>query len=95
MPRIPLFISQRLVKAVFVILAIAVFNFFLVHAAPGDPAAVMAGEAGAADAKFVEQLRQQFGLDRPLYEQLGTYMSKVCRLTSAIPIASSARSSTC
>ncbi|ALJ38190.1 ABC transporter permease [Azospirillum brasilense] len=77
MPRIALFISQRLVKAVFVILAIAVFNFFLVHAAPGDPAAVMAGEAGAADAKFVEQLRQQFGLDRPLYEQLGTYMSKV------------------
>lgn len=77
MPRIAVFISQRLVKAVFVVLTIAVFNFFLVHAAPGDPAAVMAGEAGAADAKFVEQLRQQFGLDRPLYEQLGTYMGKV------------------
>ncbi|HYH22249.1 MAG TPA: ABC transporter permease [Azospirillum sp.] len=77
MPRIVLFIVQRLVKAVFVVLAIAVFNFFLVHAAPGDPAMVMAGEAGAADAKFIEQLRQQFGLDRPLIEQLGTYMGKV------------------
>jgi len=77
MPRIVLFIVQRLVKAVFVVLAIAVFNFFLVHAAPGDPAMVMAGEAGAADAKFIEQLRQQFGLDRPLHEQLGTYMGKV------------------
>lgn len=77
MPRIVLFILQRLVKAVFVVLAIAVFNFFLVHAAPGDPAMVMAGEAGAADAKFIEQLREQFGLDRPLYEQLGTYMGKV------------------
>lgn len=77
MPRIAVFISQRLVKAVFVVLAIAVFNFFLVHAAPGDPAQVMAGEAGAADAKFVEQLRQQFGLDRPIIEQLGTYMGKV------------------
>ncbi|WP_423317955.1 hypothetical protein, partial [Azospirillum sp. 11R-A] len=30
----------------------------------------MAGEAGAADEKFVTQLREQFGLDRPLYEQL-------------------------
>lgn len=77
MPRIAVFISQRLVKAVFVVLAIAVFNFFLVHAAPGDPAQVMAGEAGAADAQFVEQLRQQFGLDRPIIEQLGTYMGKV------------------
>ena len=77
MPRIAVFISQRLIKAVFVVLTIAVFNFFLVHAAPGDPAQVMAGEAGAADAQFVEQLRQQFGLDRPLHEQLGTYMGKV------------------
>ncbi|MBP2316640.1 ABC transporter permease [Azospirillum soli] len=77
MPRIAAFVSQRLIKAVFVVLAIAVFNFFLVHAAPGDPAQVMAGEAGAADAQFVEQLRQQFGLDRPMIEQLGTYMGKV------------------
>jgi peptide/nickel transport system permease protein len=38
---------------------------------------VMAGEAGAADEKFVTQLREQFGLDRPLYEQLGTYVGKV------------------
>lgn len=77
MPRIAVYLSQRLVKAVFVVLAIAVFNFFLVHAAPGDPAMVMAGEAGAADAKFVEQLRHQFGLDQPLHVQLGTYMEKV------------------
>ena len=69
--------ASRLVKAAAILIAIVVMNFFLVHAAPGDPAMVMAGEAGAADEKFVAQLREQFGLDRPLYEQLGTYVGKV------------------
>ncbi|WP_434621113.1 ABC transporter permease [Azospirillum sp. B2RO_4] len=69
--------ASRLVKAAAILIAIVVMNFFLVHAAPGDPAMVMAGEAGAADEKFVTQLREQFGLDRPLYEQLATYVGKV------------------
>ena len=46
------YIAERLVKAAFILIAILVLNFMLIHAAPGDPAAVMAGEAGAADEKF-------------------------------------------
>ncbi|MEY8829585.1 ABC transporter permease [Sedimentitalea sp. XS_ASV28] len=68
------FILGRLVKAVFILLAILIFNFLLIHAAPGDPAAVMAGEAGAADEKFLADLRERFGLDQPLYVQLWTYL---------------------
>lgn len=71
------FILARLVKAVFVLLAILVLNFCLIHAAPGDPAAVMAGEAGAADEKFLLQLREQFGLDKPFIVQLGIYLSGI------------------
>jgi peptide/nickel transport system permease protein len=37
-------------------LAIVVMNFLLIHAAPGDPASVMAGQSGAADPRYVEQL---------------------------------------
>ena len=73
------FVGARLVKAVAVLFGILVLNFFLIHAAPGDPAAVMAGEAGAADARFIEQLRERFGLDRPLPEQLWRYVSGVAR----------------
>ncbi|WP_372394402.1 ABC transporter permease [Azospirillum sp. HJ39] len=69
--------ASRLVKAAAILIAIVVMNFFLVHAAPGDPAMVMAGEAGAADERFVAQLREQFGLDRPLHEQLATYVGKI------------------
>ena len=74
------FIVSRIVKGIVVLLAIAVLNFALIRAAPGDPASVMAGEAGAADEVFVQQLRERFGLDRPMIEQLGLYMKSVVTL---------------
>ncbi len=67
----------RLLKAVITLLLIVVLNFFLIHAAPGDPAAVMAGEAGAADEIFIAQLRERFGLDQPLYVQLWNYVGNI------------------
>lgn len=71
------FIAQRIVKGVIVLLAIVVLNFFLIRLAPGDPAAVMAGETGASDQIFVAQLREKFGLDRPLPEQLYYYVKGI------------------
>jgi len=68
------FLAARLAKGVVVLLAIAVLNFLLIRAAPGDPAIVMAGESGAADAVFLQQLRERFGLDRPFAEQLWIYL---------------------
>jgi peptide/nickel transport system permease protein len=40
----------------------------------------MAGEAGAADELYLNQLRKEFGLDRPLHEQLFVYVANVARL---------------
>ena len=62
--------AQRVLKIVAVVLAIAVTNFLLIHAAPGDPASVIAGESGAADPQLMAQLRSHFGLDQPLSVQL-------------------------
>ena len=74
------FILARLVKAAVILLAILVLNFALIHAAPGDPAAVMAGEAGATDEKFLEDLRRQFGLDQPFHVQLWLYVKGAVQL---------------
>ncbi len=63
-----------------VILGIVVFNFALLHLAPGDAVDVMAGEAGASNAEYVAQLRQQYGLDKPLPVQLGNYLWHVVQL---------------
>lgn len=78
--RLPGYLLGRVVKAALVVLAIVVFNFFLIHAAPGDPASIIAGQSGAADAKFLEQLRAQFGLDQPLHVQLWLYLKGVLTL---------------
>jgi len=74
------FLALRILKMAAVVLAIVVINFMLIHAAPGDPASVIAGQSGAADPKFVAQLREQFGLDKPLYEQLFLYLKGVVQL---------------
>src|SRR5215469_10148484 len=71
------FILRRLGKAVVVVFAIVVLNFLLIRMVPGDPALVMAGEAGAADQKFMDDLRHDFGLDRPLWVQLALYVGHV------------------
>jgi peptide/nickel transport system permease protein len=73
-------ILGRLLKAALTLFAIAVLNFFLIHAAPGDPAAVLAGEAGAADEQMIADLRAQFGLDQPLYVQLYRYVGNILTL---------------
>jgi peptide/nickel transport system permease protein len=61
-------------------LVIATFNFILGHAAPGDPAQVIAGQSGASDEKLLAQLRAEYGLDKPYPIQLATYLKRVVTL---------------
>jgi len=68
------FVLRRLKQLVFIVLGIAIVNFFLLHLAPGDVADVLAGEAGSGDAGYVQGLRTAFGLDRPLWEQFLTFL---------------------
>lgn len=74
------FILGRLVKAAAILICIAILNFLLIQAAPGDPAQVMAGEAGETDEVFLAQLRERFGLDQPLHVQLGRYIGAIVQL---------------
>ncbi len=71
------FLLGRLIQGVVALFVIATLNFLLIRAAPGDPVAVMAGEAGAVDKRFLEALRLQYGLDQPLLSQWWTYISRV------------------
>ena len=53
------------------------FTFALIHAAPGDPIAIFAGESG--DAAYYAEMRARFGLDRPVHEQLVVYLGNAVR----------------
>ena len=71
------YVLRRLLLAVPTVLTIVVLNFALLHLAPGDAADVLAGEAGSATPEYMAQLRQNFGLDQPLYVQLIVYLERV------------------
>jgi len=71
------FVLRRLVQVVPVVLAIAAMNFFLLHMAPGDAADLLAGQMGQATPEFIQEIRREFGLDRPLHEQFLIYIGKL------------------
>ena len=71
------FLMRRFAQLIPVALAIATLNFLLLHLAPGDAADIVAGQAGHATPEFVAQLRRDFGLDRPLYEQYLIYVARL------------------
>lgn len=68
------FVLARLLQSVIVVLLVAVLTFLLMHLLPGDPAVVMAGQD--ASAEQVDRIRRQLGLDRPLAEQLATWLMR-------------------
>ncbi len=71
------YIGRRVLQSIPLILAIAVGTFVLVHIAPGDVAMMLAGEAGGTSEEILKSIRADYGLDRPLVEQLVVYLKKV------------------
>ncbi|MFC8567274.1 ABC transporter permease [Streptomyces sp. NPDC057245] len=57
--------------------AVLTLLFFALHAVPGDPAEVLlTGEgAGSVSPEAVAEVRDQLGLDRPLFAQYGSYLA--------------------
>ena len=70
-------ITARIAQAIGLILAVVCLNFLLIHITPGDPATVIVGESGAGDPELLEQIRAQYGLDRPVIVQLLSYVGQV------------------
>lgn len=71
------FLARRAFKALLVILFVVAINFALIRAAPGDPAVILAGESGAVDAGFLERVRKDYGLDKPIPVQFAAYLKQL------------------
>ncbi|WP_123347852.1 MULTISPECIES: glutathione ABC transporter permease GsiC [unclassified Enterobacter] len=69
------YIVKRLLGLIPTLLLVAVLVFLFVHMLPGDPARLIAGPE--ADGQVVALVREQLGLDRPLYIQFWDYMTSV------------------
>jgi len=65
-------IRQRCWGLVLVMFGVCVITFTISHLIPGDPARLLAGDR--ASEEIVQHIRQQLGLDQPLYVQFGRYV---------------------
>lgn len=66
------YILRRLLATIPVMTVVAVFVFFLLRFAPGDPAAIIAGDD--ATSEQIAAVRSKLGLDRPVLEQFGLWV---------------------
>lgn len=71
------YLRHRAVLGLLTVLGVSIGVFLMIHLVPGDPVLVMLSEfASPADQ---QALRQQLGLDRPLYIQYWRYLSGAVR----------------
>jgi peptide/nickel transport system permease protein len=60
-----------------VLLGVSIVVFFMVRAIPGDPAQIMLGQQ--ATQEQVQQIRENMGLDKPIFVQYGLFLKDAIR----------------
>ncbi|WP_042354077.1 nickel ABC transporter permease [Bacillus rubiinfantis] len=67
------YIFKRILEMIPILFVVSILVFLFTHLIPGDPARLVAGK----DASIAEvaAIRTELGLDKPIWEQYGTYMS--------------------
>jgi len=69
------FLARRLAATLPVLLVVAVLVFLMLRLTPGDPAAVLAGDA--ASTEQIARIRAGLGLDRSLPEQFAIWVGRM------------------
>ena len=71
------FVVRRLLLLVPILLGLSILVFGWIRALPGGPAEALLGER--ATAASIAQIEKQYGLDKPIYVQYGSYLKTVVR----------------
>lgn len=66
------YLAQRFLSIGLSLLGVSILVFLMVHLIPGDVALTIAGER--ATEEILNQLREDMGLDKPLYHQYGIFI---------------------
>ena len=67
------YIARNLIYSVVIIIGVLTVTFCLLYIVPGDPARMMLGQR--ADVASVEAVREELGLNKPVYIQYIRFMS--------------------
>jgi peptide/nickel transport system permease protein len=80
------FVVRRLLLLVPILLGVSILIFLWIRALPGSPAESLLGER--ATPETIAQIRHQYGLDKPIYEQYWAYLKQTTRGDLGYSIAS-------
>jgi len=72
------YLINRIVLMVVTLFVLATLMFFMFRMLPGDP--TMTVISSALNPKAQEEMKRQYGLDKPLYEQYAAYMRNIVAL---------------
>jgi len=76
------YLLRRVLYAIPIALAVGFVCFMLVQIAPGDPINAIVPPDAPAD--VVEQVRKDYGLDKPLPVQFGLWLAKVVQAAGGV-----------
>jgi peptide/nickel transport system permease protein len=79
------FVVRRLLLLVPILIGLSILVFGWIRALPGSPAESLLGEHATPQA--VQQIRHQYGLDRPIYIQYGRYVKTLLDFNFGTSIA--------
>lgn len=71
------YIIKRVLQMIPTLIGVSILVFILIHAVPGDPARLVAGND--ATEEDVALVRDRLGLNEPLYAQYGTYLVNLAK----------------
>ena len=72
------YILKRSLTGLLAVLIVFVFNFFIIRLAPGSPVRIIAGQDNPSQ-EAMDALNEKYGLDKPIYIQLISYLKNVLR----------------
>lgn len=72
------FVARRIALGVVILFIVSVMLFLMLHMIPGDPTVVALGPRSTPEMR--EAFREMMGLDRPLIEQIGSYLIRLSHL---------------
>ena len=69
------YVVRRLFATIVVMAVVAFVVFLLLYLTPGDPAAILAGDAATSD--DIQRIRERLGLDQPFLLRFGEWISQL------------------
>ena len=70
------YVIKRFISAIFTLWIALTINFLLPRCMGGDPAEYLASQSAMGSLEYAELMKQQFGLDKSIFEQYVLYIKE-------------------